>query len=168
MPELNEEAKDTETDSAVPKPLTASRLAALCVAGLVGGAVGAAALGLVGAMIGAESVRGSIVETVGLHAWLSGSVGAVMGLPFGITMGLRAAGTKLGIRGRFWRTLASSSVAALAGIGLWLVSRPLQWARSADTCHLIATFPLILSLVGGLVGYLGGRPRRPDGRASDS
>jgi hypothetical protein len=57
MPELNEETKDTGTDGVVPKPLTASRLAVLCAAGLAGGVVGCVCLGLVGVLVGAVSSK---------------------------------------------------------------------------------------------------------------
>ncbi len=119
MPELNGAAKDTETDGAVLKRLTVSQMAALSVAGLVGGIVGAVFLGMavpgiLGALTGWKASEG-FGEAVG---WFFFIGGAFLGLPLGIAAGLRVAGTMLGIRGRFWPALGASYASILAWLGL--------------------------------------------------
>ena len=153
MPKLNEEAKDTETDGVVPKPLTASQLAAMGVAGLVGGFIGAMGLGLVGVLIGGASARGQIIEAVGIKAASHGFWGAVLGLPLGIAMGLRTAGTRLGIRGRFWPTAAG----AYSGLLIPLLGPMTFWMKDRwlpeGVLPAVGLLSPLLSLVGGLVVF---------------
>jgi uncharacterized membrane protein YeaQ/YmgE (transglycosylase-associated protein family) len=167
MPELNEETKDTGTDGVVPKPLTASRLAALCAVGFAGGVVGAVVLGLVGVLIGATTTREMLTDpSGGIHVLLFGAAGAVVGIPLGIAAGLHAAGRRLGIRGRFRPAVGLSFAGSLASIGLslylmYLVSHTYMGRTARHSLlFLFYSAPFVLSLVGGLVGYLGGRPKR--------
>lgn len=153
MPEPNEEVTDAETDVVVPKPLTASRLAAMGVAGVVGGYVGAMGLGLVGVLLGGASARGQIIETVGIRAAWSGFLGAVLGLPLGIAVGLRVAGRRLGIRGRFWPTAAGAYsgllVPVLGAMTFWLKDKWLP----GEVRPAVGLLSPLLSLVGGLAAF---------------
>jgi len=174
MPELNRAAKDTGTDGVVPKPPTALQLAALCVAGLVGGVVGAVVLGMVVTRTLGAFTR---VEHEGFGeaaGWLFFVGGAVLGLPLGIAAGLHMAGTKLGIRGRFWPALGASYASILAWPGLLVLLQYLVNRTHIPTAvvhyqpFLLFAGPVVLSLVGGLIGYLRGRPKRPKDTAGDS
>jgi hypothetical protein len=170
MPELNGAAKDTGTDGAVPKRLTVSQLAALSVAGLVGGVVGAVGLGLVGALLGTGSAGGMLTDAgVGMQIWLRGMLGAVLGLPLGVAVGLRVAGRKLGIHGRFQPALAWSFAGLLASLGpTWFLNRQMisghmGMGAARYSLFLFFAIPFVFALAGGLIGYLRFRRPRPSG-----
>jgi len=169
MPEPSGAVTDPKPGIESCRPLTLSRLVALCAAGLAEGAVGGAGLGLVGALIGAATTREMMTDpSGGLHVLLFGTVGIALGLPLGVAMGLSAAGTKLGIRGRFWPALGASFAGSLVSFGLavfllHLMSRLYMSAAHHALPFLLFLFyaaPLVLSLVGGLAGYLLSRRRR--------
>jgi hypothetical protein len=170
MPELNGTAKDTEADGVVPKPPTALQMAALSMAGLVGGVVGAGCLGLVGVLIGASSGRGMLTDpSVGMQIWLRGMLGAVLGLPLGVAVGLRVAGRKLGIHGRFQPALAWSFAGLLASLGpTWFLNRQMisghmGMGAARYSLFLFFAIPFVFALAGGLIGYLRFRRPRPSG-----
>jgi len=169
MPEPGEAVTDPKPGSETRRPLTSSRLVALCAAGLAGGAVGGAGLGLLGALTGAATTQEMLTDLSGmLHVLLFGTVGMALGLPLGVAMGLRAAGRKLGIRGRFWPALGASFAGSLASFGLAVFLLRLMSRLYMSVGHhslpflplLLCAAPLVLSLVGGLVGYLLSRRRR--------
>ncbi len=144
-----------------PQPVALLRLVDLSLSGLAGGVVGAVVLGLVGVRVGAAFIRGE-VEGFG-EAWglLLFILGAVLGLPLGIAAGLRVAGTKLGIRGRFWPALGASYTGILAWLGLLVLLQHLMNRTHIPTAvvhyqpFLLYAGPFVLSLAGGLIGYLG-------------
>ena len=93
MTEPSGAVTDPKPGSESRRPLSPSRLIALCAAGLAGGVGGGAGLGLGGALIGAATTREMVTDpSGGVHVLLFGTVGAVLGLPLGIAAGLRAAG----------------------------------------------------------------------------
>lgn len=175
MPELPAPVKDPEPDVEPCGPLTAGQVVALCAAGFVGGVVGSVALGVVGVLIGGASARGQIIETVGMKAGQGWMVGVVLGLPLGVAVGLRMAGRRLGIRGRFWPAIGASFAVALAWIGLlkfhtYLTMLHPHMGRVLGTSSpfLVYAALFVLSLIGGLAGYLLSRPRRSDDTVSNS
>jgi hypothetical protein len=169
MPEPSGAVADPKPGSESCRSLTPSRLIALCAAGLAGGVVVGAGLGLVGALIGAATNREMVTDpSGGLHVLLFGTVGIALGLPLGVAMGLRAAGRKLGIRGRFWPAAGASFAGNLASFGLAVFLLHLMSRSYMSVAHHFLPFllflfyaaPLVLSLVGGLAGYLLSRRRR--------
>jgi predicted RNA-binding Zn-ribbon protein involved in translation (DUF1610 family) len=93
QPEAAESANRSRASSS-------ARANTLSVAAFAGGFVGMVGLGLAGVLLGAGSAGGMLTEpSSGLHVLLSGTVGAVVGLPLGIAMGLHIARTRLEKRG---------------------------------------------------------------------
>ena len=161
---------DPEPDDESRGPVTLGQVVFLCAAGLVGGVVGALVLGVVGVFLGGAAARGQNTEAEGISGCMGGMLGAVLGLPLGVAVGLRVAGRKLGTRSRFWPALGASYAGILAWLSLlvllqYLVNRThLPAAVVNFQPFLLYAGPFVLSLAGGLIGYL--RFRRPRPSAS--
>ena len=148
------------------KPLNVWRLALLCVAGLAGGVVVGAGLGIIGWMFG-NSLGGGVHDKRAV-ALLFGLYGVPFGFPLGVGTGLNRAGAKLGLRGRFWPTVAASNAGGFVGVGVYLLASRLHLHGTAFCHYLICASPFILALAAGVVGHLISRHRVPGDAASAS
>jgi hypothetical protein len=74
-------------------------------------------------------------------------------LPLGIAVGLRWAGPKLGIRGRFWPTFGLTLTARVATVSL-----PAKWIEGSSADWVWASLPFLM-LGSGLAGFLLSRDR---------
>jgi hypothetical protein len=173
MTEPNGPVTEPEPEVEPRRPLTAGQVVALCVAGSVGGCAGALCLGLVLALLGTGSAGGMLTDpSVGMHVWLGGMAGAALGMPLGVAVGLRTAGRKLGIHGRFRPALGWSFAGLLASLApaLFLprlmVSGRMGMGTARYSLFFFLATPFALALAGGLIGYL--RSRRPRPPASPS
>ena len=165
---------DPEPDGESRGQVTVGQMVALCAAGLVGGGVGAVGLGLVGALLGAATTREMLTDpSGGIHVWLRGMVGAALGLPLGVAVGLRTSGRKLGIPGRFQPALAWSFAGLLASLGpTWFVNKQMisghmGMGAARFSLFLFLAIPFVFALAGGLYGYLHSRRPRPPGSSRD-
>jgi hypothetical protein len=175
MTEPNGSVTDPEPDVEPRRPLTAGQVVALCVAGSVGGYAGALCLGLVLALLGSGSAGGMLTDPgVGMHVWLGGMSGAALGMPLGVAVGLRTAGKKLGIHGRFEPALLWSFAGLLASLGpTWFLQRlvisgQMGIGAARYSLFIFLATPFVFTLAGGLYGYLRSRRPRPPASSRDS
>ena len=165
-------------EGAYPQPVTLPRLVVLSMAGLAGGVIGGLGVGFVGSLVGSAIGDKSNWDQIGTGVMFTtmtgGIIGVLLGFPLGVGAGLRVGGRKLGVRSCFWPAVSASYAGMLASFGLslflmYLVNRAYIGRTAGHFLpFLFYSAPFVLSLVGGLVGYLGGRLKHPDDTAGDS